>query len=293
VSTFVKGQEDPHALIAKPSDVRKLAKADAFILLGLAMEAGWAPALIDRSKNTKVREGQLGYVDVSFAIDPIRVEDASTITRAMGDVHPEGNPHYMLDPVNGLKVARHLSATFSKLKPDSGSAFQKNLKNFEEQWGTSAFGSALAKSYPLDQLIGIQDMGKLELFLSKTGESQKLAGWFGSLSPLKGIDIVADHQQWDYFSKRFGVHIDQYVEPKPGVPPGSRYLKTLVEWMKAKEVKGILASAYFPPRTLNFIQKHSGAKILSSAHQVGARPQADTYLNMISHNVELIASCYR
>ena len=293
VTVFVKGQEDPHALVAKPSDVLKLSQADALVIMGLGLETGWVPALMDRSRNSRIRASAKGYIDASKVIEPIQDFSGEILTRAMGHIHPEGNPHYMLDPVNGLKVARLLAQSFSELKPMSKEAFTNQLKTFEQNWGVKAFGETLPKRYPLDKLIEIQDRGKLEFFLTQTGEMNLLGGWFGNMSHIKGAKLIADHEQWNYFSKRFSLNVDRAIEPKPGVPAGARHLQELVEWMKANNITGVLASPYFSPRHLEFIMKHTEAEILAAAHQVGSRPQADTYFNMIDHNVRIVCECCR
>lgn len=291
VTVFVKGQEDPHSLVAKPSDVVKLSKADAFILLGMGMEIGWAPALLSRARNNQLTTEKPGYIDASTVIKPIHDAPGSFITRAMGDVHPEGNPHYMLDPVNGLMVAKLISERFAEIKPSSKSFFHQNYLKFEAAWAEKAFGSNLLAKYPLDKLIQIQTVGKLGDFLQQTGETKLLKGWFGKMEPLKGEQLVADHSQWPYFASRFHLNIDRFLEPKPGVPPSAKYLKRLVDWMNTENIPGVLASTYFSPRDLAFVEKHCKAQILPSAHQVNARTGTNSYLSMIDHNVKLICDC--
>jgi ABC-type Zn uptake system ZnuABC Zn-binding protein ZnuA len=112
------------------------------------------------------------------------------------------------------------------------------------------------------------------------------------MAKYKGTHLVSDHEQWVYFSQRFNLNIERSLEPKPGVPAGSKYLKHLVEWMKAHEVKAVLASPYFNPRHLTFVEQHSGAKILAMAHQSGSRAGTDTYFTMIDHNIQQIDSCF-
>jgi len=291
VTTFVKGQEDPHALVAKPSDILKLSKADALVLLGMGMEIGWVPALVDRSRNRNIRDGQTGYIDVSKVIEPIHDSEKSIITRAMGDVHPEGNPHYMVDPVNGLKAARYLSESFSKLRPSLKNVFSNNLKSFEKTWAKRAFGAKVAERYPLDKLIEIQSVGKLTDLLKQTGELKLLKGWFGKMEEIKGVQFAADHSQWPYFAARFNVNIDHFLEPKPGVPPSAKYLKSFVEFLNAEEIPGLLSSSYGVARNLNFVQKNSKVSLLPTAHQVGSRKGVHTYLDMIDYNIGLLCDC--
>jgi ABC-type Zn uptake system ZnuABC Zn-binding protein ZnuA len=288
VKTFVKGQEDPHALVARPSDVLDLSRADVFIVLGMAMEKGWAPALIDRSRNNKIKLGKLGYINASSVITPIHDVVGGTVTRAMGDVHPEGNPHFMVDPVNGIKVARLITKTFSSLKPTLKKAFEQNLVLFEKKWGKKAFGDNLVKRYGLNSLIGLTEKGKLIRFLSDVGEMKRLSGWFGDMAKLSGTHFVSDHSQWLYFAKRFNLNVDLVLEPKPGVPAGTKYLKYVVDRMKEKNIKGVLTSPYFNPRHLAFVEKYSTAKLIPMAHQSGARKGTDSYLAMIDHNVKQV-----
>ena len=291
LTVFVTGTEDPHALVAKPSDIVSLSKADALVLSGLSLEIGWVPALIQRARNRSVKKNGKGYLDASVAIDVINEHAGEQITRAMGDVHPEGNPHYMLDPVSGLKVARYIAESFSKLSPVNARYFKSNLINFEKEWGIKAFGAELVKLYSMDKLVQVQEVGKLSFFLKQTNELHKLKGWFGEMEEIKGVELIADHDQWAYFSKRFNLKIDRAIEPKPGVPPGSRYLKELVTWMNTKKIKGVLATSYFSPRFLKFIEKNSQAEIVEMAHQVGSRVGTNTYLSMIDHNVKQVCAC--
>jgi ABC-type Zn uptake system ZnuABC Zn-binding protein ZnuA len=291
IKTFVKGQEDPHALVARPSDVLDLSRADAFIVLGMAMEKGWAPALIDRSRNNKVQPGKPGYIDASSVIKPINDVPGGVVTRAMGDVHPEGNPHYMLDPINGLKIARLFAKSFTVLNPSLKQAFEKNLSSFEKVWSEKAFGNELVKQYGLDSIIELVEQGQLNLFLSKTNQKNLLRGWFGKMASLEGTYLVSDHAQWVYFGKRFNLKIEKALEPKPGVPAGSKYLKEVVDWMNDKKVKGVLTSPYFNPRHLAFVEKYTNAKLIPMAHQSGSRVGTDSYLSMIEHNVKQVCLC--
>jgi len=291
VTVFVKGQEDPHSLVAKPSDVIKLSHADAFVFLGLEMEIGWGPALLDRARNNQIVAGKPGYIDASVVIKPIHDSSSSVITRAMGDLHPEGNPHYLLDPVNGLMVAQLLAEKFSVLKPDASKYFVQNFQRFESIWAEKAFGPELIARYPLDKLLKIQSVGKLAEFLEQTGETQLLKGWFGKVAPLKDKQFVADHNQWPYFSSRFQLKIERFLEPTPGNPPSARYLNELVAWMNAEEVLGVLSSIYYPPRNLAFVQKNCKVPLLPAAHQVGSRLNTSSYISMIDYNIDLVCSC--
>lgn len=292
IVTFTKGQEDPHSLVAKPSDIAKLSKADALLLVGLGMEIGWAPALIKRSRNINIQPGRSGYLDASTQVTPLHDQPGNLITRALGDVHPEGNPHYLLDPVNGLRIAKWLKERFSDLYPEGHEDFKHNYESFQQDWGRLAFGPMLAKKYPLDKLIRIQEIGKLNDFLAKTKEEDQLQGWFKLTSACHKSHLVADHSMWTYFSNRFNLSITRFIEPKPGIPPSTKYLQDLIRWMKVNHTPCILTSPYFSPRQVDFVSKNTNAKIVAAAHQVSARKGAETYLTMIDHNIKRICeSC--
>ena len=288
VSVFVKGQEDPHALVARPSNVLALSKADAFIIVGMGLEQGWAPAMIDRSRNLNVQIGAFGYIDTSSVITPIQDTPMTVVTRALGDVHPEGNPHFIMDPVNGLKVARFISQSFSVLKPSLKDTFKNNFEQFEKLWAYKAFGKTITDRYGIDALVKLVEKKKLKLFLNKTKEMDSLKGWFKDMAEIEGANLVSDHEQWIYFGQRFDLKIQRALEPRPGIPAGTKYLKHIVEWIKANNVKGVLASPYFNPRQLAFVEKNSGTKIIPMAHQCGARPGTDTYFSMIDYNIKQV-----
>ncbi len=292
VTVFVKGQEDPHALVAKPSDVLSLSKADVIIHMGLGLESGWLPALIQRSRNNKLKNNPHANINASQVVEILSENGAEILTRDMGDVHPEGNPHYMLDPVNGLKVARLLTLNFIKLQPSLKDSFLSNFTEFKKLWGDKAFGKTLASRYDVNNLIKSHQSGKLFQFLKSTGEQSMLKGWFGEMIKIKGAKFVVDHKQWEYFAKRFSLDIQKAIEPKAGIPPGTKHLQDLVKWMNKNHIKGVLCSSYFSPRHLDFIKKNSHAKLLSMAHQVGAHKNATNYIGMIDHNINLICQCY-
>lgn len=289
VSVMVKGPEDAHFAEAKPSFIKELSDADVYLQQGLDLEVGYAPLLLQNARNRRVIRGAPGFVDASTAITPIEVPQGS-IDRSMGDVHPFGNPHYLLDPINGLKVARLLNEKLAALAPTSAPVFAQNLAAFRAALGERLFGAALANKYDIEKLALLQDRGKLLEFLDSQGDRSALAGWVGTMAPFKGRAVVDDHRMWPYFAARFGITIFDHLEPIPGVPPTTKHLTELVERMKSADVKVVIASSYYDPRHAQFIAAATGAIVVPFAHQTGARPGTDTYLDMIDYDVRQIAT---
>lgn len=285
VTVFARGVQDPHFLDARPSFIRDLAEADLFLLVGLDLEVGWVPRLLLGSRNARVQLGRPGYLDCSTAGIAVLEIPAGVVDRALGDVHALGNPHYLLDPVNGLLVARAIRDRLIALRPEKKESFEKRYADFARRLGARLLGEKLVEKYDPEKLVRLYELGRLEEFLEKTGERQLLGGWVVRTAAFRGTAVVGDHNMWPYFAKRFGLEIVGYLEPKPGLAPTTRHLGDLVERMKAFGVKAILAVVYFDPRHAQFVAGRTGARIVELAHQCGSRPGTETYLDMVEYNV--------
>ena len=284
LTVFSKGSEDPHFVEPKPSFVKKLSQADLFIQMGMELEIGWAPVLLNNSRNPKIQRGSPGFVDASTVISPLGIP-AGILDRSLGDVHPLGNPHYLLDPLNGLKVARLLKERLSLIQPNQKEFFQNQFVLFVQKLGTRLVGEELSQKYDIEKLAKLFEYGKIKTFLESQGESQKLSGWFGKVLPFYGMRVVEDHNGWLYFATRFGFLISGSMEPKPGIPPSTRHLKKLINKMKAEEIHVIFSSAYYNPKYAKFLADHTGAIVIALANQVRSRTETDNYLQMLDYNV--------
>lgn len=292
VSVFVcaKGTEDPHFVEAKPSFVKELSQAEVYIQTGLDLETGWAPVLLQQARNSRIAPNASGYIDAGSVITPLDVP-SGPVDRSMGDVHPEGNPHYLLDPLQGLRVAQRLRDTFSSLRPLQQSTFAARYTALAQRLGVALVGEALAQKYDASKLATLFHHGRLAAFLHEQQESARLGGWLGPLLPYHGTAVVVDHNLWPYFAQRFGLSVRGTMEPKPGVPPTTKHLQALVQTMQAERIRVLLASAYYDPRHAQFLAQQTGASVVAMAHQVGARPGTETYLGMVDYNVrQLVAA---
>jgi zinc/manganese transport system substrate-binding protein len=201
-----------------------------------------------------------------------------------------GNPHYLSDPINGLKVAGLIRDRLSQLRPGSKAEFQKRYQEFHARIGAAMFGQELAGVYDPLKLAELADHGKLELFLQQQGQAGLLGGWAARFKPHRGARIVADHNMWVYLTDRCGVQVAGFMEPKPGLSPTTAHLAWVVEQMKQSGVRVVITGAYFDPKHARFLAQQTGAKTVVLAHQAGALPGTEDYLSMIEHNMSALAA---
>ena len=254
VETFAlaKGYQDPHFVDPKPSFVLKLSKADLLIVAGLELEIGYLPPLIDQSRNDKIRPGAIGYLDASTGCD-ILERPTGTVTRAMGDVHPFGNPHFWLDPENGRVIARAIAAKLTELDPAGAAEYKANLAAFE----------------------------------TKLTEGEKR--WDAALGSFAGTELVTYHNSWPNFLKHFKLVAAGYIEPKPGIPPSPSHTVEIIDLMKAKKIPVILMEPYFDRKTPDQIAEKTGAKLLVFIPSVGGLPEIKDYFGLFDYDVKLLA----
>ncbi len=289
VVVFAKGPEDAHFIEAKPSFVKELSEADLFVQMGLELELGWAPVLLRGCHNSKVQPSARGFLDCSKAIQPIDVPTVA-VDRSQGDVHPQGNPHYLLDPVNGLRVARLIRDKLSELDPSHKQQFARQYEQFHKKLAAALVGEKLAAAYDIEKLMIAQDRGQLLNYLKQQNQLDQLGGWLGSVKDLQGTKIVVDHNMWNYFARRFGLQVVAAMEPKPGLPPTTGHLKGVVEQMKQQQVRVVVTSPYFNPRHAEFLAQNTGAKVSLLAHQTEATQGAGDYFALFESNIRSLTA---
>ncbi len=253
VETFAlaKGYQDPHFVDAKPSFILKLNRADLLIVAGLELEIGYLPPLIDQSRNDKIRLGSRGYLDASVGCE-ILERPTGVVTRAMGDVHPFGNPHFWLDPGNGRIIARAIAAKLSVLDPSGTADYKANLVAFE----------------------------------AHLAEAEKR--WDGALAAFAGTEVVTYHNSWPNFLKRFKLVAAGYIEPKPGIPPSPSHTVEIINLMRERKIPVILMEPYFDRKTPKAVAEKTGALLLTFNPSVGGVPQAKDYISLFDYDVKLL-----
>lgn len=288
-TTITKGPEDPHFSQPKPSFILALSEADALIQVGMELEVGYVPVLLRGARNARVLPGAAGYIDASTAIEPLEIPSAP-IDRSMGDVHALGNPHYLVDPINGLRVANLIRERFTVLRPAEADHFDRGYEALRRRIAVALVGEGLANKYDIEPLMRLAELGRLDAFLEAQGDLDELGGWLGRLRPFAGTQIVSDHRLWPYFARRFGLRLFGEMESVPGIPPTTRHLQSLVERMRASSVEIIVTAPYYDPRHARFLADATGATVVHLVHQVGGLPGVEDYVGMIEHNVQQLAA---
>jgi zinc/manganese transport system substrate-binding protein len=255
VSVMAKPTEDSHFVDARPSFVVQLRTADVLIEGGAELEMGWLPPLLQNARNPKIEAGKPGRVVASQGIKMMGVP--TTLSRAAGDVHALGNPHFMVDPIIAKAVAQHIAQAFSALDAPNAAVYDANYKKFEATINA------------------------------------KLQDWGAALLPFKDQSIAAYHESWVYFAHRFGFKIDIFLEPKPGIPPSPSSLADVIAKMKAAHVKAILVEPYHNRKIAEKVASETGATVVDAAQFPGALPNTDTYVGLIDALVSRIAAALK
>jgi len=280
-TALVKGPQDPHFVEPRPSFIRRLHDADLYVEQGLDLEVGWAPVLLRSARNSKIVPGGRGYLNAGTAIRPLQVPQVP-VDRSMGDIHVYGNPHYLVDPVRGLRVAARLRETLIDLRPGAAETFRSRYAAFARRLMERLVGAELATRHDPEALADAMEANRLDELLEAGVE---LGGWLATARTWGDRTVVEDHQYWIYFARRFGLEIVATLEPKPGIAPTSGHLREVVDVVEARGAEAILATAYFDLRHARWVAERTGARVARMAHQVGSREGADDYLAMVDYNV--------
>jgi zinc/manganese transport system substrate-binding protein len=256
VEAVARGYQDPHFVEAKPSFILNLQKADLLIVIGLELEIGWLPPLVQQSRNGKIQPGAEGYLDASQGVQKLEIPTGQ-ITRAMGDVHPLGNPHYWMDPENGKRIAKEMVDAFDRLRPGDRAYFDQRLADFN----------------------------------TRLDAAEKR--WIAAMAPYKGTKVVTYHRSFPNFAERFGLEIIGYVEPRPGIPPTPQHTLDLINEMKRQKVKVVLVEPYFDLKTPTAIGRETGARVLVMPPSVGGVKETSDYFALFDYNINLLVNALK
>ena len=255
VEAIAKGYQDPHFVEPKPSFLLKLQKADLLAVVGLQLEIGWLPPLITQSRNSKIQEGNAGYLDMSQFCQILEIP-TTQVTRAMGDVHPLGNPHYWLDPENGRRMAKAFANKFGELRPADKAYFAERDADFEK----------------------------------RLTEAEKR--WDAQMTAYRGRKIITYHRSWPNFVERFGLVVVDYVEPKPGIPPSPAHTLELITGMKRDNIKLILVEPYFDLRTPDSVARGAGGSVAVLMPSVGGVKEITDYFKLFDYDINLLTTTF-
>jgi zinc/manganese transport system substrate-binding protein len=255
VEALAKGYQDPHFVEAKPSFLLKLRQADLLIVVGLQLEIGWLPPLITQCGNPRIQVGAAGYLDASQFAEILEIPQG-VVTRAEGDVHPLGNPHYWLDPDNGRRIARGISTKLGEMDPGDSSYFQQRFQDFDKRLSAA---------------------------------EQK---WDQEMQPYRGRKVVTYHRSFPNFAKHFGIDVIGYVEPRPGIPPTPSHTIELIQQMKRENCKVILVEPYFDLKTPQSIARGTGGQVVVYLPSVGGEKQVTNYFELFDYDIALLTKAF-
>ncbi len=255
VESVARGYQDPHFVEAKPSFLLKLRHADLLIVVGLELEIGWLPPLISQSTNPKIQVGAPGYFDASRFARILEIPTGQ-VTRAEGDVHPLGNPHYWLDPDNGLRIAKGIQSKLSEMRPNDAAYFAQRYDAFEQRL--------------------------------KQADQQ----WQAQMKPYAGRKVVTYHRSWPNFAEHFGLNVVGYVEPRPGIPPSPQHTVELIGQMKREGVKIVMVEPYFDLKTPNSIARETGGQVLVLTPSVGGEKEITDYFKLFDYDIARLKQAF-
>ncbi len=256
VESMAKGYQDPHFVEAKPSFLLKLRQADLLVVVGLQLEIGWLPPLIAQCGNSRIQLGANGYLDASQFAEILEIPQGS-ITRAMGDVHPLGNPHYWLDPDNGRRVAKGFAAKFAEIDPEDAGYFQQRYQDFDH----------------------------------RLTEAEKK--WEADMKPYRGRKVVTYHNSAPNFAKHFGLDVVGFVEPRPGIPPTPSHTFELSNMMKRDHVKVIMVEPYFDRKTPDSIARQTEGTVVEYMPSVGGVKEITNYFQLFDYDIGLLIKAFQ
>lgn len=286
VTPVCAGDDDPHHLEAAPSNVILARRADLWIRIGMSLEIGWEGPVINGSRNRSIRPGQPGHLDASSNILRIEVP-TERVTPAMGDVHPEGNPHYHTDPLNGRIIAETIAARLSRLAPEHTQTFEENLQSFKRQIDQRMFGRDLVNELGGDRLWVLLLNGDLDSYLADNDLQDALGGWMQAMKPLRGAKVITYHKNWGYFANRFGLDVVTELEPKPGIPPGPTHLAQVIRTVESQNIKAIIMAPFYSTRAADFVADRTDATVYVTPLSVpGSDPGPNGYFELIDTIVE-------
>lgn len=246
--------QDPHFVDAKPSYILAAGRADVWIEAGMDLEVGWAPLVREGSRNGDIQTGGPGYVDASTHVQKLDVP-TGRVDRSRGDVHPYGNPHYWLDPLNAVPITADITLALSRVDPGNAAYYADRRRAF---------------------------LAELQ---------RRMGEWKRRMAPLQGLPIVSYHQSWEYFARRFGLELVGKLEPRPGIPPSPSHLARLMEQMRQRGVELILVEPYYEKKNPALVARETGATVVEIANQPGAG--SDSYFGLIDQVIDEVTAAAR
>lgn len=292
VTALARGDQDPHYVTPTPVLMRRLRDAQLFIENGFSLEL-WADQVANGSGNSKIFRGTPGRLLAGTGINTLEVP--SVVSRELGDIHPQGNPHVWLDPLQAKIEAENITAGLKQVDPAGSAYYDERLEDFKHRIDVALFGDQLLELIGIDALTRLAWNGELNEFLmtNKLGGQplmERAGGWLGRAASLAGAKAYEFHKVWVYFARLFDIELLGTIEERPGIPPGPQYLRSVVERGRSEGVSLILVDNFYDPRAANNVGREIGAQVVVLPDQVEGEPGIETYFDLIDHLVDTLVS---
>ncbi|MFZ5515379.1 MAG: metal ABC transporter substrate-binding protein [Candidatus Zhuqueibacterota bacterium] len=293
VSYIASGEQDPHFVPPKPSYAMKLRDADMWVTTGLDLE-GWAPTLLDKARNKKIMDGEIGFVAVADGVTLLEKIDVAD--RTEGDIHLMGNPHFNTGPLKWKQIAINITIGLQKIDPDNAEFYLANRDKFIDKVDRSLFGDELVEMFGGERLGNMLENKTLFTFLeTEYGDGKlidKLGGWLKKALPFRNKKVVTYHKNWTYFADTFGVEVIGYIEPKPGIPPSAKHVQHMIQLIQDQKISIMIVANYFEKRTAQMIESKTGIRAVFLPLFVHGVPEVtnnfelvDYWINQINANL--------
>ncbi|MEE4310289.1 MAG: metal ABC transporter substrate-binding protein [candidate division KSB1 bacterium] len=284
VEYIAAGEQDPHFVPPKPSYAMILRDADMWITTGMDLE-GWAPTLLDKARNAKIMDGEVGFVAVSDGITVLeKVEKAD---RTEGDIHLMGNPHFNTGPLNWKHIATNITIGLQKVDPENSDYYLSRKAEFIDKVDRAMFGDVLVDLFGGETLSALLENKTLFQFLEKDYEDgqliDQLGGWLKKALPFRDRKVIAYHKNWAYFADTFGLDIIGFIEPKPGIPPSAKHVQKMIKLIKDQNIGLMLVASYFEKKSPQMIESRTGIKALYLPLYVHGVPEATDNFALVDY----------
>jgi len=291
VIALAKGDQDPHFVTPTPVLMKRTREAEVFIQNGLSLEL-WANEVVNGSGNAKIFQGTPGRVVAGAGIPALEIP--SILTRELGDIHPQGNPHFWLDPLLAKLEASNICEALKKADPAGSGYYDARRDDFFRRVDEALFGPELLKLIGIQKLTRLAWSGQLHDFLESNkfgGQplSARAGGWLKDAEVLRGQKAFEFHKVWVYFARVFGIQLVGTIEERPGIPPGPQHVRQVAEQIRAEKIPLILVDNFYDPSLPNNLGAQTGAAVVMLPNQVDGETDIHNYFDLIQHLITEIA----
>jgi zinc/manganese transport system substrate-binding protein len=292
VTALAKGDQDPHFVTPTPVLMRKTREADLFVENGFSLEL-WADEVVNGSGNSKIFRGTPGRIVAGTGLSALEIP--SVLTRELGDIHPQGNPHVWLDPLLAKVEAANICEALKRADPAGSDYSASRLDSFNKRIDAALFGPELVKIIGAQKLTRLTWSGDLHHFLETNNLGGKplsalAGGWLKQAEALHGIKAIEFHKVWVYFARVFGMQLMGTIEESPGIPPGPQHVRQVTEMIRSQKIPLIIVDNYYDAALPNSIARQTSATVVILPNQVDGEPGIKNYFDLMDRLISQLAA---